>query len=111
MVTGTDERIVTIYTIHNYEFTDNAYDIPEVLDEHKSDPCYDDYCECADDIGYDIREQWNEGWEHKVKIKIIYTKDYNYEHGIDEYDMEYSYEILESKLTDFWWDNKTKTNQ
>lgn len=102
MITGTDERIVTIYTLHNYEFTDNEYDIPEVLNKQGFDPSYDDYCECADEIGKDIREQWNEGWEHKVKIKLKYIKNIYCGEG-EEYDMEYSYEILESKLTDYWY--------
>ena len=35
----------------------------------------------------------------KVKIKLIYSRDY-----FGEYDMDFKYEIIESKETDYWED-------
>ena len=98
MITGTNERIVTIYTINDDTYIDYGYDIPQNVVPYDYD-FYEDYAEVIPEIIQEFYSNFKGCFEHKVKIKLIYSRDY-----FGEYDMDFEYEILESKETDYWED-------
>ena len=104
MITGTNERVVTIYTINDDKYTDFDSLIPP---DNYTDKDYYNYSDDYDSIINDIvskeklYESFKGYYEHKVKIKLIYIKDYYHDCGY-EYDMDFTYEIIESKETDYW---------
>lgn len=98
MITGTNERVVTIYTINDNTYTDYGYNIPQAILPYDYD-FYDDYVETVPEIIEELYSKFTGCYEHKIKIKLIYSRDY-----FGEYDMDFEYEILESKETDYWED-------
>ena len=107
MITGTNERVVTIYTINDDTYTDFECNIPIDNTTSEEYDYFDDYSEVVNEIieieKENIYEKFKGYYEHKVKIKLIYITEYYYECGY-EYDMDFEYEIIESKETDYWED-------
>ena len=87
MIVGTNERIVTIYTINNDKYTDFDSCIPP--DNCDNGDYYDyssDYNEVISEIVDEFYSKFTGYYEHKVKIKLIYgfvknTRDFS--HGMN----------------------------
>ena len=89
-----------LYIINNKKYTD--YDIGEIL--YSSNPesyVSDDACEVCNEIAEDLYKTITGEYKCVIEIKLEYISSYYYFEGW-EYDMDYSYKLINKEKTNYW---------